>query len=1557
MAAASGTYSAKKVQAILSSRDDWRTWYRVVKDHAKEKGVWEYFDPDADDETRPDPPAKPKAPLEDEVSEGAYRRYLVATHEWQAASSGIQSTNELIRETVALHIRELIAEKGTYEMLRTLKKQYAPTEREERLKALRNYNAVRTRPIRHGKISGWLNDFENAYLAIRRCNLPESDDENVKLQFLEAISAVSHPFAERHADQLDDPRYEQEDFPTLLGRYRSYLTNTEQFKSTTSSMAFATFRGQNDEASSLTESNTKRNTCICGKNHPYSKCWYIIRSKQPKWWKPNKEIEAKVSEAIAKDDKLGRKLKTMMEHDEQQNKDKDQKESNKPEEHHVMALAFSAEIGSSLKNCFILDSGASTHVCNDISRFETYNPSVTGVLHAGDTTMRIQGTGNVKIRPNCGGESGNIVITLTNVAYVPGLHTNIVGARKLKQAGYSWDFDNNAIKKANKVIFKLGDHPSGLWIVEQNGNEAYAFATKETRRSAKPLLLKGNMDIWHRRMAHTHIGALRHLSEAVTGIEIDDLDANHDIKQPCEDCKLANAPQQISRRPMMTATTPMERVHFDLIEMRLGLNGDKWITHFYDEATRMHFVITHQRKSECVDAIQKFVNQMKNLFGLAVKYLKSDNEKTLGRQITTFEAAEGIAHQYSVVATPNQNGAAERAGYLLIAKARQVLIGARLPQDLWPWIVASVANIVNRTPTKAIGWKTPLEMLTGKKPNLANLYLVGCIAYTRQQQEKGAKMAPRAYRGVLVGHVASNIWYIWNPKKQQVETARDVEFDETRLYNPSDPFVEDELSVSSPTPPVEIQVLPGEAYMEAINANIDLPEYITPNITQEESSNRQSTRNDEELAEIGGTGVEESWQEDAENYKHSARQTTPSSPPLLPTPDETPRPGNSGSNWMPGAFAEAEEQPEHAEQQRDDSPSRYLLESLQEEQNRASRETTSIPDADDPDSQASSRSGGGRAGRRRLDGLDTANIVEGRRQTRPRRDQADYQAHTAVKTPFIEEPERVEYAFAIALDAGENKKRWHRNELPEPPKNWSELLKHPLKDEFSAAARLEIGGLESKEAFVLVKQEEASDMQVLPLKWVFTYKFDKDGYFIKAKARICVRGDLEKDITANNYAATASARAFRAVMALVTAFDLDMDQKDAVNAFLNALLDTPVYTRTPDGFKVPGKIWKIRKALYGLRKSPRLWQRDLTATLMKFGLLPVPEEECLYSNEYMIVLVYVDDIIIVNLPTPAAREAAKRFKDELAKRYELRHMGEVGWFLGVRVLRDRPNKKLWLCQDSYIEHLAARFHLNGLTKWPETPLASSNDLSPNQDQATEAQIKEYQTKIGSIQYTAVLTRPDIAYAVSRLSEALKNPSPAHIQAANRVIAYLYATRFLAIEYSGNPTSKEVVMIASDAAFADRPDRRSSAGYLCKLYNGPIEWKSGKQRAVTTSTTEAEYLALSEAAKASYWWKRVFNTMGFDPQHQIMVYCDNQQTINMLTSENIEQRSKLRHVDIHRSWLRQEVQEGRLHVKWIPTNRMIADGLTKSLTAQKHHEFVRMLNLADVKDLILSQEGN
>src|SRR5699024_8542535 len=128
----------------------------------------------------------------------------------------------------------------------------------------------------------------------------------------------------------------------------------------------------------------------------------------------------------------------------------------------------------------------------------------------------------------------------------------------------------------------------------------------------------------------------------------------------------------------------------------------------------------------------------------------------------------GIAHQYTVRATPEQNGAAERAGAALISRTRKALLAARLPADLWPWVIHAITGIVNRTPMRVLNWKTPWEALSGNKPSLASMYTIGCIAYTRQDQPKRAKMAPRAYRGINLGPIASNIWNIWNPKTRKV---------------------------------------------------------------------------------------------------------------------------------------------------------------------------------------------------------------------------------------------------------------------------------------------------------------------------------------------------------------------------------------------------------------------------------------------------------------------------------------------------------------------------------------------------------------------------------------------------------------------------------------------------------------------------------------------------------------------------------------------------------------------------------------------------------------------
>jgi hypothetical protein len=148
-------------------------------------------------------------------------------------------------------------------------------------------------------------------------------------------------------------------------------------------------------------------------------------------------------------------------------------------------------------------------------------------------------------------------------------------------------------------------------------------------------------------------------------------------------------------------------------------------------------------------------------------------------------------------------------------------------------------------------------------------------------------------------------------------------------------------------------------------------------------------------------------------------------------------------------------------------------------------------------------------------------------------------------------------------------------------------------------------------------------MKILPLIWVFTYKFDTDGFLIKFKARLCVRGDLQELTHQDTYAATLAARTFRILMAITAAFDLEVRQYDAVNAFTNSVLDEVVYCKCPEGFEQAGMCLLLQRVLYGLRRSPLLWLKEFSKTLQELGLTEVPSEPCLYSNDWLVVLFYV----------------------------------------------------------------------------------------------------------------------------------------------------------------------------------------------------------------------------------------------------------------------------------------------------------------------------------------------
>lgn len=538
-------------------------------------------------------------------------------------------------------------------------------------------------------------------------------------------------------------------------------------------------------------------------------------------------------------------------------------------------------------------------------------------------------------------------------------------------------------------------------------------------------------------------------------------------------------------------------------------------------------------------------------------------------------------------------------------------------------------------------------------------------------------------------------------------------------------------------------------------------------------------------------------------------------------------------------------------------------------------------------------------------------------------------------------------AAAMGSKSPKNPKRnTHRDALQKEPKQWKDLHNHQMGQQFRDAAHKEINTLLKAGTWEEIDRPNTGE-RPLPLKWVFTYKLDQDGYLIKCKARIVVRGDLQlTDSIHSTYAATLAARTFRTAIAIGAKFDLEIYQYDVVGAFLNASRDQhpTVICELPEGYRIPGKCVKLKRALYGLKDSPLLWYNELSTTLRENELIASKEEPCLFFNRdrSILLIFYVDDILSLYHRNYASQ--AHRVIQALKQRYNIEEKGPVSWFLGVRVIRDRKRRTITLVHDEYIDKIAKKFDLAETGKFPATPL-SSEDIKKSTGEATKKEIKDYQERVGSILYTSIMVRPDIAYAASRLSQYLTNPSKQHFDAVNRVIVYLYRTRYQSIQY-GNGDPNEL-MICSDASFADDIDtRRSSHGYLITLFGGPIIWKAARQATVTTSTTEAELLALEQVSKEAMALKRFLTEIHLTLDTTWTINCDNQQTIRLVVGNNERITTKLRHVDIQNMWLRQEHAKGSFHIAYLPTSDMPADGLTKNLTAQQFIRFREHLKLHD-----------
>lgn len=1495
------TTTQKPIPLLLEGPKDWEEWYEVVRSSAQSRGFFELVDISA--ATQPPQPTRPAEPSYQDINPVAisfagltnpekehykvllteYRNRLVSFNEERTAFIEI---NDLIQRSIARGLKTYIRGLNTpYEMLKALKKRLAPTDRAKRLELARAYQALKKAP-KAQSLDSWLLLWETTYARAEELNLAEIQDHKALYDFLQATKSVDAAWASAYMVQVDMALETDTNIPTLydvVERFRNVLRLDRATSKAPSHTAFATLQGeaaadsetQAAQAAQAAKSSKKRSNCVCGEDHSFAQCPYLIKQRRDQGWSPNAQIQKQIDEKLAKNPNLKRII------EEKQKKAEEQ--VNKQAEPQKAAAAatltsFAVDLDSyELRNTWILDSGANSHVCNDPKRFKFERAaSEEDVLKAGKTTYAIEAFGSVTITirsPN-----GPRQIHLLDVALVPGFLTNTASLHRFTAKGVHWDTQKQRLHVNGETfchIERVGSH----WALEHNPQPQTAessaiFASKKSRDPRKAI--EATAERWHALLGHPGDEAIENLQQNALGAVVTAPATG--VPTPCEPCALGTAHKIISRRSTQSepAEKPLERVAYDLIPMDIGYNGDKWVSHFYCFVTGMDFVYTHRKKSHAFDVIEEFLKMVKTRYNRTVRFIRTDGERTLGGRYD--ELTRGITTERSSPDTPEQNGAAERSGGVIIRKARCLRIAANLPANLWPEIVKATGYLNNRTPKRSRGWKTPYEALLEQKPNLAHLHAYGCKAYPLNKDiPRKQKMLPRAHIGYLVGYESTNIYRIWIPSLEKVVRTRDVTFDEQQFYDPADLDIAQILRETADQV-VEILEMPDLAYTQ---------------------SNSLIGADEEEEDEIAVSSPP------AQPAQADSAKTTPPNP--LPTPQATP--------------------------QATPAPPTQLAQATQPA---STANSAPAPTAPPPENQSD---------------FSTQNILpEGSKRSRTSTRRQNY----AVALTQASELSAFYTAFALGHAKAEGKK-WalHRDTLPPEPRTWRQMIKHKFAAEFKEAADREIQELTKRETFKWVDKEAATAIP-LPLLWVFKYKFDTDGYLTKFKARLCVRGDLQST-EQDTYAATLAARTFRALMAISAAFDLEMRQYDAVNAFVNSRLDELIWCLPPEGYERLEQLWLLLRALYGLKRSPLLWYTDFTAALEELGLHSIPGVNCLFASDCLLLFFYVDDIAV--LYDRKHEQKFKEFERRLLQRFEMRSLGELNWFLGIRIVRERATRKLWLCQDSYISKIAAKFNVDVNSKHPKTPLPLDDALTAElgDEKATAQQILAYQQRIGSLNFAAVISRPDIAHAVSKLAQFLKNPGAAHIAAANRVIKYLCGTRTLAIEYSGRNNS-QIFNCASDAAFADdSATRHSSDGYLFQLYGGPIDWRAGKQKTVTTSSTEAELLALSTASREVIWWRRFFDSIRFDTQQSIKIHCDNMQTIRLLTKEGVKLDSKLRHVDIHRHWLRQEIQQGRIALEWKPTAEMPADGLTKPLPTQKHAAFVQQLNLVDISTRLMTEQ--
>jgi Reverse transcriptase (RNA-dependent DNA polymerase) len=381
---------------------------------------------------------------------------------------------------------------------------------------------------------------------------------------------------------------------------------------------------------------------------------------------------------------------------------------------------------------------------------------------------------------------------------------------------------------------------------------------------------------------------------------------------------------------------------------------------------------------------------------------------------------------------------------------------------------------------------------------------------------------------------------------------------------------------------------------------------------------------------------------------------------------------------------------------------------------------------------------------------------------------------------------------------------------------------------------------------------------------------------------------------------------------------------DIRTTFLYGELNEELYMEQPEGFKVKGKEGKVmhlKHAIYRLKQAALAWWKALNKSMAQLGFTLLLSDSGIFVNKdkSIVTIVYLDNVLFLG---PNKKDLLC-VKEEFMKKLECRDLGEAKEFLHMHI--QHKIGKIYLDQTAYLQTVLQCFKLQN-TNPVHTLLPKGYQPSPNMSPTDPSLCSQFQQVIGLLLYIMLGTCPDIAFAVTKLSQHATNPSEDHLSRALYICHYLLGTLDYALVYDG-PSNSGLEAYANSDWASDLNTRKFTTGYLMKLAGGIFAWNSHAQKIVALLSTEAEYMLLSDTSQQLVWVKNLLIELDIQLS-PILLYGDNQGSIFL--ASNLVQEKHIKHIDLCYHYIRDVVHLKQVELFFIEGAENPTDMFTKNL---------------------------